>query len=109
MRIWDIPCKQLCNKHLLGEHRELHCIWTFLTTNKGGSYKKHPETLRWVGKEQALYNRHNEQVAEMKNRGFKHNSTLPDFPPSTPYQNEQWQTLEQQTEILKAKGCDCKV
>lgn len=47
MRIWDIPCSKLCDRHLLGEHRELHCIWTCLTTPKGSNYKKHPETLRW--------------------------------------------------------------
>jgi len=28
MRIWDIPPKRLCRSHLLGEHRELHAIWS---------------------------------------------------------------------------------
>ncbi len=31
MRIWDIPPKLLCRNHLLGEHRELHAIWSILT------------------------------------------------------------------------------
>lgn len=111
MRIWDIPCKNLCNKHLLGEHRELHCIWTFITTDKGGSYKKHPETLRWVGKLEALLLRHAEQCVEMSVRGWKHNSLLDisgiDLGSKT--QDKYVNTLEQQIEILKNKGCDCKV
>ena len=112
MRIWDIPCEYLCDKHLLGEHRELHCIWTFITTNKGGSYKKHPETLRWFGKERALADRHSEQIREMAKRGFKHKSDLL-FDSNSAYsqavQNEQWQTLKKQIKILKAKNCDCKL
>lgn len=112
MRIWDIPCLKLCNKHLLGEHRELHCIWTFITTDRGGSYKKHPETLRWFGKQKALIIRHKEQIQEMKNRGFKHKSDLPfnsETTCSKAVQNEQWQTLKEQIEIIKSKGCDCKL
>lgn len=110
MRIWDIPCKNLCNKHLLGEHRELHAIWTYLTTDKGGSYKKHPETLRWKGRLGLLSDRHIEQVLEMKNRGWKHNSILKGN--KTKYGNVNkvyWQTVEQQVEILKNKGCNCKI
>lgn len=48
MRIWDIAPKFLCQKHLLGEHRELHAIWNILTIYRGqGGYSKHPETKRW--------------------------------------------------------------
>ena len=42
MRIWDVPPECLCRQHLLGEHRELHAIWTILTTGKTG-YTRHPE------------------------------------------------------------------
>lgn len=45
MRIWDISPGKLCKNHLLGEHRELHAIWTVITENKKG-YSKHPETIR---------------------------------------------------------------
>lgn len=27
MRIWDVPCDLLTDKHLLGEHVEVHTIW----------------------------------------------------------------------------------
>ena len=36
MRIWDIAAHKLCRNHLLGEHRELHAIWSILTTGKKG-------------------------------------------------------------------------
>src|SRR5690242_19580 len=75
MRIWDIAPKHLCRKHLLGEQRELHAIWTILTTDKKG-YIHHPETKRWVGKLAALYKRHEEQVKEMERRNYHHHSPL---------------------------------
>ena len=75
MRIWDISPKKLCRKHLLGEHRELHAIWSIITNGKKG-YSNHPETKRWVGKERALYCRHIELVNEMLARGYKHHSQL---------------------------------
>lgn len=59
MRVWDIEPKYLCRKHLLAEHRELHGFWNILTKHGGvGGYSRHPETLRWAGKEKALYLRH---------------------------------------------------
>jgi hypothetical protein len=110
MRIWDIPCNQLCRKHLLGEHRELHAIWSILTNNKKG-YRNHPETKRWEGKLYGLYLRHQEQVNEMKRRGYNHNSML--------YHNKARRirfvqdvfvnTIEEQKEILKNKKCECLV
>ena len=75
MRIWDIPPAKLCDKHLLGEHRELHAIWSILINKKRG-YSKHPETLRWKEKLKALYFRHDQLVNEFKNRGFNHISPL---------------------------------
>ena len=106
IRIWDLPVEKLCNKHLLGEHRELHCIFTFLTTDKGGSYKKHPETLRWVDKLPALYNHHEQQVKEINKRGWKHKSELP-FINGAKIQNKFINTIEEQIEILKNKKCLC--
>lgn len=76
MRIWDIPCHKLCRKHLLGEHRELHAIWSILTNRKKG-YANHPEVRRWRGHLWALYLRHAEQVFEMLRRGYQHRSNLP--------------------------------
>jgi len=109
MRIWDIETKYLCRKHLLGEHRELHGLWNILTKHgmKGG-YSKHPETLRWVGKEKALYLRHEEILKEMQKRGYKEKSPLDKkLAIGKSKQNVLINTIEEQKEILKNKGCDC--
>jgi len=109
MRIWDIPVEKLCRNHLLGEHRELHAMWSVITQNKKG-YSKHPETIRWVGKLKALYLRHNEQVNEMKNRGYNHQSPL-DVKNATGIskQDTYLDTPTKQIQILKQKRCNCKV
>lgn len=109
MRIWDIPPSQLCRKHLLGEHRELHAIWTILTKAKKG-YRNHPETKRWANKLTALYIRHDEEVAEMNNRGFRHSSPLSKkLAVGKHTQNDFINTIEEQEEILRTKSCKCLV
>lgn len=109
MRIWDIPVEKLCRNHLLGEHRELHAMWAVITQNKKG-YSKHPETLRWIGKLKAMYLRHEEQVKEMKCRGYNHQSPL-DVKNAIgkPKQDLFVDTPSIQIKILKQKGCNCKV
>lgn len=107
MRVWDIHTKDLCRVHLLGEHRELHAIWTILTTGKKG-YINHPETKRWVGKLAALYKRHEEEVEEMTRRGYKHGSPLDKkLATGVEIQNEFINTMEEQRVLLKNKGCKC--
>lgn len=109
MRIWDIPTSRLCRKHLLGEHRELHAMWAILTQDKKG-YRKHPETIRWEGKLAALYNRHEEQVKEMIKRKYTHRSPLDKkLAVGKRKQDALVNTIEEQIEILKGKGCDCRV
>ena len=76
MRIWNLPVAELDNQHLLGEHFELHVMWSALTGAKRG-WINHPETRRFRGRLGALYRRHEEQVAEMKARGMTgHKSPL---------------------------------
>ena len=107
MRIWDIPPRRLCRKHLLSEHRELHGLWNILTANKRG-YRNHPETQRWVGKLAALHARHEAQVAEMTRRGYNHSSPL-DASLATGI-SEQEEFLDsplRQEELLRAKDCEC--
>ncbi len=107
MRIWDIEPKYLCSKHLLGEHRELHAIWSILTKNKKG-YSRHPETLRWKGKLRALYLRHEKLVKEMIRRGYTHTSNLDKkLAKGKAKQDEFVNTIKEQIEILKKKGCEC--
>lgn len=69
MRVWDLPAGYLNRQSLLGEHRELHGIYSILTQGKSG-YASHPETLRWVQRLSALASRHRQLVAEMALRGY---------------------------------------
>ena len=109
MRIWDIPPKKLCRNHLLGEHRELHAMWAVITQDKKG-YSLHPETICWKGKLKALYSRHEELVFEMARRGYSHKSPL-DKRKATgnSIQNIFVDSPSRQIQILKQKGCDCKI
>lgn len=107
MRIWDIHPSQLCDKHLLGEHRELHCLFNILTQNLKG-YSQHPETLRWVGRTKALYNRHDDLVREMRRRNFNHQSPLADVPLEGPENIDRFlDSVPRQINILREKGCKC--
>ncbi len=108
MRVWDIEANLLCDNHLLGEHREIHAIWTILTENKKG-YSHHPETVRWKGKLLALYNRHQAVVAEMTKRGFRHKSTLKkELATGSKMQLVFIDQPSRQQTILQRKGCNCK-
>lgn len=109
MRIWDIPPKYLCRKHLLAEHRELHGLWNILTKHKGkGGYSYHPETLRWAGKKKALYLRHEALVKEFRRRGYRHltplNKKLAD---GKARQNIFVDSIKRQKILLKKKLCPC--
>jgi hypothetical protein len=109
MRVWDIHPKHLCRKHLLAEHRELHGLWNILTKHKAkGGYSRHPETLRWVGKTRALYDRHEALVDEFGKRGYNHQTPL-DKKLATGASGQMVfiNTAEEQKEILKNKPCDC--
>ena len=109
MRIWDIAPENLCRQHLLGEHRELHAIWSVLINNKKG-YSFHPETLRWKGKLKALYHVHDEIVREMEKRGYNHNSPLDKkFATGNNKQNVFIDSIEEQINIIRLKKCKCKV
>ncbi len=109
MRVWDVPPKSLCRKHLLGEHRELHGLWNILTKHGGvGGYSKHPETKRWIGKTMALYLRHEALVAEMERRGYRHNSPLDKkLAKGKRIQDELIDSLTRQRKLLKEKPCEC--
>ena len=109
MRIWDISPKKLCRNHLLGEHRELHAIWSVIVNRKKG-YAHHPETLRWKGKLKALYGRHEALVVEMSKRGYRHRSPLAKKEAT----GNAKQTLyvdrpSKQLVILRNKRCQCDV
>lgn len=109
MRIWDVSPQKLCRNHLLGEHSELHGIWSILTQDKKG-FAHHPEVVRWRGKLKALYRKHQEIVEEMRRRGYQHNSPLdPAMATGVGVQDELVDSMEEQYRILIRKGCDCRV
>lgn len=109
MRIWDVPPRDLCRKHLLGEHRELHGLWNILTKHGGvGGYSRHPETQRWVGKTAALYLRHERLVKEMHRRGYRHASPLDKrLAKGSARQTSYIDTPTEQRRLLTSKPCDC--
>jgi len=109
LRVWDIQPDKLCRNHLLGEHNEIHALWSIIIKNKKG-YSKHPETLRWKGKLKALYNRHEEIVNEMKKRKYNHKSPLNKTKATgEEFQKEFVNTIEEQIQILRKKSCKCKI
>jgi hypothetical protein len=69
MRVWDLPAGYLNRQSLLGEHRELHGIYSILTQKKSG-YANHPETQRWVRALSGLAARHRQLAAEMAFRDY---------------------------------------
>jgi len=109
VRVWDIHPKHLCRKHLLAEHRELHGLWNILTKHEGrGGYSRHPETLRWVGKTRALFDRHKLLVAEFFRRGYQHHTPLDEkLAQGKKDQTVFINTVVEQKIILKNKPCDC--
>jgi hypothetical protein len=115
MRVWDIHPRHLCRKHLLAEHRELHGLWNILTKHKGkglpaqaGGYSRHPETLRWAGKQKALYLRHEALIKEFTRRRYKHRTPLDKkFAVGSGSQPTFINTVSEQKVILKQKPCDC--
>jgi hypothetical protein len=109
MRVWDIHPKHLCYKHLLAEHRELHGLWNILTKHGGkGGYSHHPETLRWVGKQKALFERHKTMVKEFLRRGYGHYSPLDKkLAIGKGGQRVFINTIAEQKIILRQKSCSC--
>jgi uncharacterized protein YbgA (DUF1722 family) len=75
MRIWDLAAGYLNRGSLLGEHRELHGVYSILTNGKTG-YARHPETLRWTAALSGLAQRHQQLAAEMHLRGYTDRTPL---------------------------------
>lgn len=107
MRVWDIDPELLCDRHLLGEHNEIHAIWSVITGGLKG-FSGHPETKRWQGKLRALYLRHALTAAEMQRRGFKHKSPLDEnLATGKAVQDELKDPVEVQERLLSGKDADC--
>ncbi len=78
MRMWMINPGFLCRKHLLGEHLECgHMLPGAITHNKIAS-------LIGLARDgfievTKIRERHEQLVIEMKKRGYKHKSNIPEF------------------------------
>lgn len=59
MRIWDCDPRLLSNRHLLGEHREIHSLMS-------GGWAAHPESKRFEGRRGLLALRHDALAAAMR-------------------------------------------
>lgn len=100
MRMWMVEPSLMCRKHLLGEHVELHMLVGTLNRGKsiGGFLEK------GLLEPQNIQDRHDALVVEMRKRGYKHNSPLPNF--QTEYQGRV--DVNKSLEDLKSRCKDCK-
>ena len=72
MRMWMVNPKNMCRKHLLGEHVELHMLV--------GSIKKKQSLQGFIKNKlidtSKIQARHDALVKEMERRGYNHKSPL---------------------------------
>ncbi len=73
MRMWMGPPEAMCRRHLLGEHVEIHMMVGSL--RRGRSIAGHLE--RGQLEPRAARQRHSDLAAEMRRRGYHHDSPLP--------------------------------
>lgn len=74
MRMWGIDPSLMCDRHLLGEHVEMHMFVGHL--NKGRNLGKYLDGL--VERDKIVH-RHEDLATEMGRRGMNHKSPLPHF------------------------------
>lgn len=112
MRIWHeqlIP--RLCRQHLLAMWREGLGAYAIISSDKKG-YRHHPAVKEFAACPNLLALRLQAVRAEMLRRGY-HPKEAP-IPVETELRQEleryrEWQTLEEQIERLKSKGCECQL
>lgn len=107
MRIWHeklIPC--LCRNHILGVWREALGAYKIITEGKLG-YRFHPATKEFLECPEALHYRLRVIREEMLRRGYNPKE-LPELVEFGGVVRE-WQTLEEQVEVLRGKGCECNL
>jgi len=115
MRIWHkklIP--HLCRNHLLAVWRDSLGAYAIITQNKRG-YHNHPAVKEFEYCPEILYGRLYIIRLEMIKRGY-HPKEMPPIHKSSSVgitEKEllikEWQTLEEQIEILGGKKCRCEV
>lgn len=75
MRMWGVPTANMCRKHLLGEHVEMHMFVGAI--NKSKNIQGYIE--KGLVDVQEIISRHDILAKEMIKRGYKHTSPLPNF------------------------------
>jgi len=75
MRMWNVETSQMCDKHLLGEHVEMHMFVG--TINQGKSINGYVNN--GLVEVDNLRKRHDKISREMRKRGMNHASPLPDY------------------------------
>ncbi len=76
MRMWMVPPRKMCRKHLLGEHVEIHMAVATLRLGKSVEGFLQNGLLDLS----RLRERHDELVREMERRGYRHTSPLGPVP-----------------------------
>jgi len=72
MRMWLVNPEKMCQKHLCGEHLEMHMFLGCLKKNKKiDGYLKNNLLEPFK-----LISRHDELAVEMKRRGYNHNTPV---------------------------------
>lgn len=108
MRVWDVPVEMLCDKHLLGQHLEIHTMHSVIVNNKRG-YANHPETVRWRNNTEELRLVHDQTVQEMLRRGMKHKSPI-DGPRALKRSSYGLvDPINRQIHEIYRKGCQCNL
>jgi hypothetical protein len=105
--VWDIPPREICDRHLVAEHGEIHSVVSVIHNGRRG-FANHPEVKRWRGHLGQLARRHDLVAREMAARGFRHASPLPELADAAG-SGEVWRLLsdEGQRALLRAKDCPC--
>ncbi len=92
----------MCDRHLLGEHVEMHMFTG--TLNRGKSIKGYLE--KGLVEIHNIKKRHDELAEEMKKRGMKHKSPLPVY---KKFKSGKVNIKENEKELKKrCKGCKKK-
>ncbi|MDD9819211.1 MAG: pyrimidine dimer DNA glycosylase/endonuclease V [Gammaproteobacteria bacterium] len=101
MRMWGVNPALLCDKHLLGEHVEMHMFAG--TIRKGISTKGYEETGLVVLSK--IRSRHNAIAREMKRRGMNHQSPIDNIVNG---RKGGWIDAERNLQELKRRCRECR-
>ena len=102
MRMWMIDSRMLCNRHLCGEHGEIH-------KHRHNFVKGHSiEGRRGQIEPESMSQRHDDLAREMLSRGMKHES--PYVQPDLSKYDLSGFTVDRNDSMLdlKARCCECE-